>query len=78
MLVMAALTYLLPAGQYNTVQKDGRSYTVAGSYHKVESNPQGLAAVLTAPAKAFGDCADIIVFILLPGRFLPFWNAPAR
>ena len=67
MLVMAALTYLLPAGQYNTVQKDGRSYTVAGSYHKVESNPQGLAAVLTAPAKAFGDCADIIVFIFITG-----------
>ena len=28
MIVMAVLTYLLPAGQYNTVQKDGRSYIV--------------------------------------------------
>ena len=45
MLVVAALTYLLPAGQYDTVQKDGRSYTVAGSYHAVASNPQGLAAL---------------------------------
>ena len=67
MIVMAALTYLLPAGQYDTVQKDGRSYTVAGSYHRVDANPQGLAAVLTAPAKAFGDCADIIVFIFITG-----------
>ena len=67
MLVVAALTYLLPAGQYDTVQKDGRSYTVAGSYHAVASNPQGLASVLTAPAKAFGDCADIIVFIFITG-----------
>lgn len=67
MIVMAVLTYLLPAGQYDTVQKDGRSYTVAGSYHRVDANPQGLAAVLTAPAKAFGDCAAIIVFIFITG-----------
>ncbi len=67
MILMAALTYLLPAGQYDTVQKDGRTYTVAGSYHRVASNPQGLGAVLTAPAKAFGDCADIIVFIFITG-----------
>lgn len=67
MIVVAALTYFLPAGQYNTVQKDGRTYTVAGSYHRVDSAPQGIGAVLTAPAKAFGDCADIIVFIFITG-----------
>lgn len=67
MLIMAALTYLLPAGQYNTVEKDGRTYTVAGSYHRVEANPQGIGSVLTAPAKGFRDCADIIVFIFITG-----------
>lgn len=67
MLIMAALTYLLPAGQYNTVEKDGRTYTVAGSYHRVDANPQGLGSVLTAPAKGFRDCADIIVFIFITG-----------
>ena len=67
MLFMAALTYLLPAGQYDTVEKDGRTYTVAGSYHTVASNPQGLGAVLTAPAKGFEKCADIIVFIFITG-----------
>ena len=65
MLVVAALTYILPAGQYNTVQKDGRTYTVAGSYHRVDPAPQGIGAVLTAPAKAFGDCSDIIIFIFM-------------
>ena len=67
MLVVAGLTWLLPAGQYDTQEKDGRTYTVAGSYHQVESAPQGLGAVLTAPAKGFKDCADIIVFIFITG-----------
>ena len=67
MVLVAALTYILPAGQYNSVERDGRTYTVAGSYHRVEANPQGIGAVLTAPAKAFGDCADIIVFIFITG-----------
>lgn len=67
MLVVAALTWLMPAGQYNTIEKDGRTYTVAGSYHQVSSSPQGLGAVLTAPAKGFEDCADIIVFIFITG-----------
>ena len=67
MIFMAALTYILPAGQYDTVQKDGRTYTVAGSYHAVDANPQGVGAILTAPAKGFIDCANIIVFIFITG-----------
>lgn len=67
MIVVAVLTYILPAGQYDTVERDGRTYTVAGSYHTVAANPQGVGAVLTAPAKAFGDCADIIIFIFITG-----------
>ena len=59
MLLVAGLTWVLPSGQYDTVEKDGRTYTVAGSYHTVQSNPQGLA-VLMAPAKGFSQCADII------------------
>lgn len=67
MVFVAALTYLLPAGQYDTLEKDGRTYTVAGSYHAVAASPQGLGAVLTAPAKGFEKCADIIVFIFITG-----------
>ena len=67
MVFVAVLTYILPAGQYDTVEKDGRTYTVAGSYHTVASNPQGIGAVLTSPAKGFEKCADIIVFIFITG-----------
>ena len=67
MLLVAGLTWLLPAGQYDTTEKDGRSYTVAGSYHTVEAAPQGVPSVLMAPAKGFTKCADIIVFIFITG-----------
>lgn len=67
MLLVAALTWLMPSGKYDTVEKDGRTYTVAGSYHAVPSSPQGLGAVLTAPAKGFSQCAEIIVFIFITG-----------
>lgn len=78
MLVVAALTYILPAGQYNTVQKDGRTYTVAGSYHRVDPAPQGIGAVLTAPAKRLGIVPILSSLFLLPGLFLPLLSAPAR
>lgn len=67
MLLVAACTWLLPAGEYDSIEKDGRTYTVAGSYHTVASNPQGLGSVVTAPAKGFTQCAEIIVFIFITG-----------
>ena len=67
MLVVAGLTWLLPAGQYDTQEKDGRTYTVPGSYHTVAAAPQGIGAVLTAPAKGFTDCAPMIIFIFMTG-----------
>ena len=67
MLLVAVLTWVLPTGQYDTYEKDGRTYTVAGSYHKVKANPQGIGAILTAPAKGFQDCAGIIAFIFITG-----------
>ena len=67
MLLVAACTWLLSAGEYDSLEKDGRTYTVAGSYHAVTPNPQGVGAVLTAPAKGFNGCAEIIVFIFITG-----------
>ena len=67
MVFVAVLTWILPTGKYDTYTKDGRTYTVAGSYHQVSAAPQGIAAILTAPAKGFQDCAGIIVFIFITG-----------
>ncbi len=67
MLAVAALTWCVPAGEYDRVEQDGRTYTVAGSYHAVVQNPQGLGAALQAPVKGFAQCAEIIAFILVVG-----------
>lgn len=66
MLFVAALTWIVPTGQYNRVEKDGRTYVQAGSYHKVSANPQGIG-VLKAPVEGFTQCAEIIAFILVVG-----------
>lgn len=67
MLAVAALTYFVPAGQYERIEKDGRTYAVAGSFHTVAQTPQGLGAALQAPVKGFEQCAEIIAFILVVG-----------
>ncbi|MGB2578668.1 putative ion transporter superfamily protein YfcC [Elusimicrobium simillimum] len=63
--MVAILTWIVPSGKYQTVQKDGRTMVVAGSYEKVPSNPQGLFDVLTAPVEGFISAAEIIVFLLI-------------
>ena len=67
MLAVAALTWLVPAGQYDRVEKDGRTYAVAGSFHTVAAVPQGIGQALQAPIKGFAQCAEIIAFILVVG-----------
>ncbi|MGB2579742.1 putative ion transporter superfamily protein YfcC [Elusimicrobium simillimum] len=66
-IIMAALTWVLPAGSYDRVERDGRSYTVAGTYHSVERSGQGIADILQAPIKGFTQCAEIIIFIFITG-----------
>jgi len=67
--ITAALTWLLPSGQYDRTELNGRRIVVSGSYHRVDSNPQGLAAVLLAPIRGFTDknAALIVGFVLIVG-----------
>ncbi len=66
--LMAIATYIVPAGQYDTVKNEnGKTLVVAGSFHKVEKSPQGLFAVFKSPIKGIVDAAEIIAFILIIG-----------
>lgn len=67
MMFVAVLTWFVPTGQYDRIETDGRTYAVAGSYHAVESNPQGVGQILAAPVQGFTQCAEIIAFILVVG-----------
>lgn len=65
-ILVAIATWLIPAGAYEYV--DG--VPVAGTYHEVEPNPQGVGAVLKAAFSGFYDAVDVCVFILMVGGFL--------
>ena len=43
---------------------------IAGTYHEVESNPQGLWSVIMAPINGFMDSVDIILYCLIIGGYI--------
>jgi uncharacterized ion transporter superfamily protein YfcC len=77
--VVAALTWIIPAGQYERAMNEtlGKEAPVPGTYAEVEPNPQGLVAVLMAPIAGLYDpdsgmanAVDVAVFVLVIGGFL--------
>ncbi len=82
--LIAALTWIIPAGQYERVMDEavGRTVAVAGTYAQTESNPQGFVDVLLAPIAGFYDpdsyaanAIDVALFVLFLGGFLGVVNA---
>lgn len=67
MVFVAMLTWIVPSGQYNRVETEGKTYAVAGSYHAVAKDPQNIGDILSAPVQGFTQCAEIIAFILVVG-----------
>jgi uncharacterized ion transporter superfamily protein YfcC len=60
-------TWIIPGGQYQRVEKDGRMMPVAGSYQRTASRPQGLGGLFVSPAKGFVDAAAIIAIVFICG-----------
>ncbi len=68
MVVVAALTWIIPGGRYERRQdQDGREVVEEGTFSFVDRKPQGLFAVLKAPLIGIRQTADIIGFILIIG-----------
>lgn len=65
--LMAILTLIVPSGNFERVDIDGRSVVVAGTYEKAPSNPQGITDVFTAPINGFIDAAEVVGFVLIVG-----------
>ncbi len=65
--VFTILTWIVPAGEFDRTKLNGRTVVVAGSYHQMEAQPQGIGAFLKAPIKGFVGAADIIAFVLIVG-----------
>ena len=78
-IVVAALTWIIPAGQYDTAYSEAldRDVPVAGTYKTVEANPQGPLDVIMAPIAGLYDpdsyeanAIDVALFVIVIGGFI--------
>lgn len=70
-ILVALLSWVLPGGAYEYVDPDASKLEpIAGTYHEVEANPQGLGAIILAPINGFMDSVDIILYTLVIGGYL--------
>lgn len=60
-------TWVVPGGEYERVEKDGRTIPVADSFKFIERQPQGIGSLFISPIKGFIEAAYIIVFIFVVG-----------
>ncbi len=77
--LVAALTWIIPAGQYERVVNPAldREVPVAGTYVETEPNPQGIFDVIMAPigglynpATNEANAIDVALFVLVIGGFI--------
>lgn len=68
--IVAILTWIVPAGQYQMTEMNGQNIPVAGTYERIENTPQGIFEVLGAPVKGFYDGLQVSFFIMMIGGFL--------
>lgn len=70
-ILVAILSYILPGGAYDYVDPDAvKLQPIAGTFHTVDSNPQGLGDIILSPIKGFMEAVDIILYTLVIGGFL--------
>jgi uncharacterized ion transporter superfamily protein YfcC len=65
--LIAAATWLVPGGQYDTHLVNGRQLIDPATFHYIDSKPQGPVALMMAPIKGFVEAALIIGFVLIVG-----------
>jgi uncharacterized ion transporter superfamily protein YfcC len=60
LVLIAAMTWIIPGGQYERAVINGREVVVQDSFKYVDSNPQGFFALFISPLKGFVEAALII------------------
>ena len=69
-LLMALLTFIIPAGVYDSVTSEtGRSMVDATSYHSVDQNPATIKSVSFAFYTGLKNNASMIFFVMLVGGY---------
>ena len=65
--LVLALSWVIPSGTYQRVEQEGRQVTVPGTYQQVDKVWLGPHWLMLAPIRGFLDGALIIAFLLLIG-----------
>ena len=67
--VVAALTYIIPAGQFERIfdENTNRTLVQAGSYSLVESNPTSITQLFSSVLRGLIRASEIIAFIFVVG-----------
>lgn len=66
-ILIAMLSWIIPAGEFNRIEKNGKEVVDSESFHYVESNHQNIDDILKAPIKGFVEASLIIGFVLIVG-----------
>jgi uncharacterized ion transporter superfamily protein YfcC len=67
LILFLILTWIIPAGEFQRHEYNGRQVVVPGTYHHVEPKPQGLMDLFTAPIRGMMSASQIIALVLLIG-----------
>jgi len=67
LVLIAAMTWIIPGGQYERAVINGREVVVKNSFKYIQNEPQGFFDLFTSPIKGFVEGALIIGFILIVG-----------
>ncbi|MGC2871818.1 YfcC family protein [Ihubacter sp. mB4P-1] len=66
-LLCGLLTYVIPAGQYDMTEVNGRSVVDSSTYHTIEQTPVTPMSMLTSISRGLQESAQIIFFIFIVG-----------
>lgn len=66
-IITALSTWIIPSGQYDRIQKDGRELIDPLTYHRVKPKPAGVISLFMSFPKGLLEVADIIFYIFIIG-----------
>lgn len=74
-ILMAILTWIIPAGEFQREMVNGRTVVIPGSYQQVARQPQGIFETLLSISAGFEQTQDIIYFLFVAGGAFNILNA---
>lgn len=75
LIIFIVLTWIIPAGEYERAEINGKTRVVPGTFEYVDPSPQSIFSLFTAPLKGFIGAAEIIGFVIFIGGAFAIVNA---